>query len=213
MVALGGITLIGVAYALGAIPWGVVLGRIFTGVDLRGYGSGATGTTNALRVLGWKISVAVFVLDFAKGLLPVLIGRWIGLPGWAVASTAIAAVAGHCWSPYIGLRGGKGMATGAGAAAGLLPWVLVVTPAIILVILRTKYVSLGSLVGSGLGLLLVLIAALLGWSGWWFAGGVAVIVSIIVLKHRGNIRRLLDGTERRFGERAPSSRPSTAGHS
>ncbi|MDP9367490.1 MAG: glycerol-3-phosphate 1-O-acyltransferase PlsY [Chloroflexota bacterium] len=213
MVALGGVTLIGVAYALGAIPWGVVLGRIFTGVDLRGHGSGATGTTNALRVLGWRISVAVFVLDFAKGLLPVLIGRWIGLPGWAVASTGIAAVAGHCWSPYIGLRGGKGMATGAGAAAGLLPWVLVVTPAIILVILRTKYVSLGSLVGSGLGLLLVLIAALLGWSGWWVAGGVAVIVSIIVLKHRGNIRRLLDGTERRFGERAPSSRPSTAGHS
>lgn len=213
MVALGGLTLIGVAYALGAIPWGVVLGRIFTGVDLRGYGSGATGTTNALRVLGWRISVAVFVLDFAKGLLPVLIGRWIGLPGWAVASAGIAAVTGHCWSPYIGLRGGKGMATGAGAAAGLLPWVLVVTPAIILVILRTKYVSLGSLVGSGLGLLLVLIAALLGWSGWWVAGGVAVIVSIIVLKHRGNIRRLLDGTERRFGERAPSSRPSTAGHS
>ncbi len=213
MAALGGVTLIGVAYALGAIPWGVVLGRIFTGVDLRGYGSGATGTTNALRVLGWRISVAVFVLDFAKGLLPVLIGRWIGLPGWAVASAGIAAVAGHCWSPYIGLRGGKGMATGAGAAAGLLPWVLVVTPAIILVILRTKYVSLGSLVGSGLGLLLVLIAALLGWSGWWFAGGVAVIISIIVLKHRGNIRRLLDGTERRFGERAPSSRPSTAGHS
>ncbi len=213
MVALGGLALIAGAYALGAIPWGVVLGRLFTGVDLRGYGSGATGTTNALRVLGWKISVAVFVLDFVKGLLPVLAGRWIGLPGWAVAMAGIAAVAGHCWSPYIGLRGGKGMATGAGAAAGLLPWVLVVTPAIILVILRTKYVSLGSLVGSGLGLLLVIIAALFGWSGWWVAGGVAVIVGIIVLKHRGNIRRLLDGTERRFGERAPSSRPSTASHS
>ncbi len=213
MVALGGLALIAGAYALGAIPWGVVLGRVFTGVDLRGHGSGATGTTNALRVLGWRISVAVFVLDFVKGLLPVLAGRWIGLPGWAVAMAGIAAVAGHCWSPYIGLRGGKGMATGAGAAAGLLPWVLVVTPAIILVILRTKYVSLGSLVGSGLGLLLVVIAALFGWSGWWVAGGVAVIVGIIVLKHRGNIRRLLDGTERRFGERAQSSRPSTAGHS
>lgn len=105
------------------------------------------------------------------------------------------------------------MATGAGAAAGLLPWVLIVTPAIILVVLRTRYVSLGSLVGSGLGLLLVIVAAVLGWSGWWVAGGVTVIVGIIVLKHRGNIRRLLDGTERRFGERVPSSRASTAGQS
>ncbi len=213
MVALGGLALMAGAYALGAIPWGVVLGRIFTGVDLRGYGSGATGTTNALRVLGWKISVAVFLLDFVKGLLPVVIGRWIGLSGWTVAGAGIAAVAGHCWSPYIGLRGGKGMATGAGAAAGLLPWVLIVTPAIILVVLRTRYVSLGSLVGSGLGLLLVIVAAVLGWSGWWVAGGVTVIVGIIVLKHRGNIRRLLDGTERRFGERVPSSRASTAGQS
>jgi len=211
--ALGGVVLMVGAYALGAIPWGVVLGRIFTGVDLRGYGSGATGTTNALRVLGWKISVAVFLLDFVKGLLPVLVGRWIGLPGWAVAGAGIAAVAGHCWSPYIGLRGGKGMATGAGAAAGLLPWVLIVTPAIILVVLRTRYVSLGSLVGSGLGLLLVIVAAMLGWSGWWVATGVAVIVGIIVFKHRGNIQRLLAGTERRFGERAPSSRTSTAGQS
>ena len=213
MVALSGLALIIGAYALGAVPWGVVLGRIFTGVDLLSYGSGATGTTNALRVLGWKISVAVFVLDFVKGLLPVLIGRWIGLPGWAVAAAGIAAVAGHCWSPYIGLRGGKGMATGAGAAAGLLPWVLIVTPAIILIILRTRYVSLGSLVGSGLGLLLVLMAALAGWSGWWVAAAVSVIVGIIVLKHRGNIQRLLNGTERRFGERTPTAHPSTPGRS
>lgn len=213
MAALGGLALIIGAYALGAVPWGVVLGRIFTGVDLRAYGSGATGTTNALRVLGWKISVAVFVLDFVKGLVPVLIGRWIGLPGWAVAAAGIAAVAGHCWSPYIGLRGGKGMATGAGAAAGLLPWVLIVTPAIILIILRTRYVSLGSLVGSGLGLLLVLMAALVGWSGWWVAVAVSVIVGIIVLKHRGNIQRLLNGTERRFGERTPTAHPSTTGRS
>src|SRR5262245_41179497 len=104
-------------FALGAIPWGVVLGRILHRTDLRDHGSGNIGTTNAYRVLGWRFSVAVMVLDILKGAIPVLLAERLGGGEWLQAFVAVAAVAGHCWSPFIGFRGGKGVATTAGAAA------------------------------------------------------------------------------------------------
>src|SRR5688500_1760609 len=110
------------------MPWGLILGRWFADVDLRRHGSGATGATNAMRILGWRISAAVFALDFLQGVVPVVVARLLGLSGWWVAAVGVAAVLGHCWSPLIGFRGGKGVATGAGAAGGMLPWVLLVFP-------------------------------------------------------------------------------------
>ncbi len=204
---VGGIALLVSAYAVAAVPWGVVLGKGFSGVDLRGYGSGSIGTTNALRVLGWRISVAVFILDLLKGLIPVVAGRAFGLPDWLVALIGVATVAGHCWSPYIHFRGGKGVATGAGAAFGLFPWLLVLVPIMAGVVWLTKYVSLGSIFVSVAASALVLILALTGNASWAFWIAITGMSTIILYKHRGNIQRLMSGTERRIGESATPSSP------
>ena len=205
MGTLGAAALVLGAYAAGAVPWGVVLGRWRADVDLLRHGSRSTGATNALRVLGWRISIAVLVLDFLKGFAPVLVGRLAGLSGWWVATIAVAAVVGHCWSPAIGFRGGKGMATGAGSAAGMLPWVLLVFPVMVAVVALTRYVSLASLVGSIAVSAVVAVLALLGMVAWSITVAILAITAIIVVKHRDNVRRLLAGTERRFGEPAGAS--------
>lgn len=195
----GYLSLILATYLIGGIPWGVVLGRVFKGVDVRQHGSGATGATNALRVLGWKFSVAVFVLDFLKGLVPVAVSRWLECPGWVIGAVAIVSVVGHCWSPFIGFRGGKGMATGGGAAVALMPWLVLMLVPMILVVAVTRYVSLASLTAAAIGSGLVVALALEGSFPNWWAIGVVTVAAIIVIQHRGNISRLLKGTERKFG--------------
>ena len=194
--------LVGAAYAAGALPWGYLLGRLFGNVDIRKHGSGGTGATNALRLLGWRISLAVFVLDVLKGFLPVVAARWLDLDDGWIAAIAVAAVVGHCWSPFIGFRGGKGMATGTGAAAAMYPPVLLATPVILAIVWLTRYVSLGSLLGS-----LIVSAAMIGLGvvglvRWSITLGVIAMTAIIVYQHQANIRRLLSGTERRIGESA-----------
>jgi len=196
------VLLIVAAYLIGSVPWGVLLGRLFRGVDVRSHGSGSTGATNALRVLGWKFSVAVFALDFAKGLIPVILGRVIGLDVWVVAVVGVAAVVGHCWSPFIGFKGGKGMATSGGAAIGMFPFLLVIIGVMAGIVALTRYVSLASLAAATVGPLLVLTAATYGDVPWPWVLATATMGLLIVGKHRGNIERLLAGTERRFGDRA-----------
>jgi acyl phosphate:glycerol-3-phosphate acyltransferase len=196
------------AYFLAGIPWGVVLGRWIKGIDVRNYGSGATGTTNSLRMLGWRIAVAVLVLDFGKGVLPVVIGRIIDLPDWAIGITAIAATVGHCWSPYIRFKGGKGMATGGGASVAMFPWLILFATLVILIVWRTRYVSLGSILTAIIGPASVVVLALFGVvSGWW-AAAIVVIGLIIVFQHRSNIDRLIKGTERKFGQKESAQQPA-----
>lgn len=199
---LRGIVLIGAGYASGAVPWGIVLGRLAAGTDLRRHGSGSTGATNAFRVLGWRVSLAVFALDFLKGFLPVIVAGFIGLDGWWLTLVGVATVAGHCWSPVLGFHGGKGMATGAGAAAAMYPWVLLVFPLMVLIVALTRYVSLASIIGSLAVSAVVLSLGLLGYLSWSVAMAIVAITAIILVQHHGNIRRLLTGTERRFGESA-----------
>jgi glycerol-3-phosphate acyltransferase PlsY len=150
--------------------------------------------------LGWRISIAVFALDFFKGFIPVVVARLAGVDGWWTAAVGVAAVIGHCWSPVIGFKGGKGMATGAGSAAGMFPWVLLVFPLMVLIVALTRYVSLASLVGSIAVSVVVVVLGVLGRVSWSVSLAIVVITGIIIVKHEGNIRRLLAGTERRFGE-------------
>jgi acyl phosphate:glycerol-3-phosphate acyltransferase len=194
-----------IAYASGSIPWGVVLGRVIKGVDIRDIGSGNTGATNALRALGWRIALSVAVLDILKGMVPVLIARWLDTPTWAVALMAVAATVGHCWSPFMMFRGGKGMATGGGAAIALLPWLLTMVPLMIIIVLITRYVSLASLTVTLTGTTIAFIFAATTDFSWLWASAVFVISGIVIAKHYGNIIRLLSGTERRFG--IPDSLP------
>jgi glycerol-3-phosphate acyltransferase PlsY len=189
----------------GSIPFGYLAGRSLQGIDLRTVGSGGTGATNVLRTLGKKASAAVLILDFLKGLLPVLAARWLGLDAWWVAAAAVATVVGHCWSPFIGFKGGKGVATGGGAAIALFPPVLLVVPVILLIIWQSRYVSLGSLIGAGLAVILAVAFALAGQLPWAFVVAIAAIAAVIVFRHRENIDRLRKGSERKFGQKVQLS--------
>lgn len=185
----------------GAVPFGYLAGRSMQGIDLRNVGSGGTGATNVLRTLGTRASAVVLVLDFLKGLLPVLAARWLEVGEWWVALVAVATVVGHCWSPFIGFKGGKGVATGGGAAIALFPPVLLVVPVILLVIWKTRFVSLGSLLGACLAVALATAFALAGALSWAYAAAVAAVAAIIIFRHRANIERLRTGSERKLGQK------------
>lgn len=185
----------------GSIPFGYLAGRSLQGIDLRNVGSGGTGATNVLRTLGKKASATILILDFLKGLLPVLAARWLGVDEWWVAAVAVAAVVGHCWSPFIGFKGGKGVATGGGAAIALFPPILLIIPVILLIIWRSRYVSLGSLVGAALAVALAVASALAGQLSWAYVLGIVAIAAVIVFRHRDNINRLRTGNERKLGQK------------
>jgi glycerol-3-phosphate acyltransferase PlsY len=195
-----GLALVIASFLIGAVPWGYLFAKAGRGIDLRTVGSGGTGATNVLRTLGPRASVAVAVLDILKGLVPVVVARSAGFDSPWVAAAAVAAVAGHCWSPFIGFKGGKGVATGAGAAVALFPQILVIVPVMAVVVWATKYVSLGSLIAAALGALLAVAYAAAGRIEWTAAAAILVIAGIIAVRHEGNIRRLLSGNERRIGE-------------
>jgi glycerol-3-phosphate acyltransferase PlsY len=197
-----GVALVVSSFLIGAIPWGYIAGRIRGGVDLRTVGSGSTGATNVLRTVGVGASAAVFVLDFLKGFGPVFIAKSAGFdPGWQAAA-AVAAVAGHCWSPFIQFKGGKGVATGAGALVALFPPVILVASVTLVVIWLTRVVSLGSLLAAFLATALTITAAGAGRVDWSVAVATIAIAAIVTIRHGENIRRLRQGTERRLGERA-----------
>ena len=202
METLSSVIVIAAAYLVGAIPWGVVIGRTFTGIDLRSHGSGSIGTTNALRVYGWRVSVAVLSLDLLKGALPVVVARLLDLPWWAIACAAVAPVVGHCWSIFIRGTGGKGVATGGAAVIALTPWALIAVPIMLLVVLVTRYVSLASLISAVTVPPFLAVLAAVGWLNWWVVVAAFTIAAIIILKHWGNIDRLRRGTERKLGERS-----------
>lgn len=196
LVAIGAIA---IAYLCGSVPWGVVLGRTLKGTDIRSHGSGNTGATNSLRVLGWRIAISVAVLDILKGMIPVIIARWLGVPDWLVALVGLGATIGHCWSPLMKFRGGRGMATGGGAAIGMLPILILMIPLMILIVAITRYVSLASLIVTATGTTVAF--AFVATTDFPVTQGVAIlfIAVIIVGKHRDNIARLRAGEERRFG--------------
>ena len=194
--------LLALSYLLGATPTSYWIGRVFHGLDLREHGSGNLGATNAFRVLGPTWALPVVAIDLAKGFLPVLFfPDLVGADlGWTIAFGA-AAIVGHIFSIWVGFEGGKGIATSAGVFLALAPWAVLGSFVVWAVLaLPTGYVSLGSL---GAAVSLPVFVALTNHQGGmalvWFAAALAVLV---VGAHRSNIRRLLDGTESRFGKHA-----------
>ena len=193
---IAGLIVATVGYLSGAVPWGVVLGRTLRGTDLRDQGSGSTGTTNALRAYGVKISVAVLLMDVVKGAAPVLLARWLDVSWWWVALTAVAAVVGHCWSPFIRFDGGKGVATGYGVAIALNPWFALMILLMAAIVALTRYVSLGSIITAGMLAVIAAFAALVDAERWQVAAALVVISVLIIYRHRENIGRLRAGNER-----------------
>ncbi len=195
-----------VGYLLGSIPFGVIVSRYFSGADVRNFGSGKTGFTNSLRVLGLTRSVPVFAGDFLKGvaaaLLPLL---WTDDP-WARAVGGLAAVIGHVWPVFAGFRGGRGVLTGAGVLLALSPFAaVIVVPIAVVVLYTTRYMSLMSITTAALSAVSFAIFAALDWHPWPYAVAAAIGSTLIIVLHHDNIARLRAGTERRVGERATAS--------
>lgn len=189
-----------VGYLIGAIPSGVLIGRL-RGVDPRGSGSGRTGTTNALRTLGPRWGAAVAVLDVAKGVVAVLVGNAIGPEPWGGALASVAAVIGHVRSIFIGFTGGRGAATGAGAMFVLAPLAAVVAFAgFVLIIWRTRLVSLGSIQAAVTVPAVATALYFADWVGLEVPVAAALSGVVVVLAHADNIGRLRNGTERRIGD-------------
>ena len=189
-----------VGYLLGAIPSGVIVGRL-RGRDPRDAGSGRTGTTNALRTLGPRWAAAVAVLDVAKGAAAVLLGAAIGPEPWSGPLAGVAAVIGHVRSIFIGFTGGRGVATGAGATLVLAPLALLAAlPEFGLIVWRTRLVSLGSIATAITVAIVTAVLAAIGWVGIEVAVAAALIGLVIAIAHLDNIQRLLAGTERRLGD-------------
>ena len=196
------VLLVIVAYLAGSIPVGVLVARASGGPDPRSIGSGRTGGTNALRALGRRWAAVVVAGDLAKGALPVLLARLLtnGDPVAEVAS-AFAAVVGSSRSVFLGFGGGRGVGAGVGTMLIIQPLaVIIAAPVFFLTILVTRYVSLGSILGSAamFPAMLLIWAVASGAVPPAYLVWAAVGPALIWLAHADNIQRLIQGTERKF---------------
>jgi len=192
-----------VAYLAGAIPFSYIAGKVFGGIDLRKHGSGNLGASNTFRLLGGRVALAVLAGDIAKGFLPVYFAPAVApssaVPAhWLMLAAAFFAIVGHMFSVFVRFSGGKGIATTAGAFLALSPRVLLVTLGVFIVVFAVKrIVSLASIASA---LALPFVVLLLGKTGVepshgsLFAASV-LIAAVVLAKHRGNMKRLLAGTE------------------
>jgi len=191
--------IIAAAYLIGSIPFALILARRWGAADLRRIGSGNLGAANVLRASGLTAGVLVAALDIAKGAVSVVLAQRLGGAGAGPAAAGVAAIVGHVYPVWLGFRGGKGVATACGVFTVLTP--LAVPPALAIFLASvwaTRYISVGSVLAS---VVLPTAAYVTGSPGPVVAAAVAASV-LIVFRHRSNLARLRDGTERRFGARA-----------
>lgn len=198
------------AYFLGSIPFGHIIVKLKTGQDVRASGSGATGATNVLRTAGKTLGILTFALDIVKGVIAVVLARWItgvgsGDTTWIVAGAAILAIIGHIFPVWLGFKAGKGVATGLGVFLAIAPVAALCAFALfILIVAKTRYISLGSIIGS-----LIMIPLIWFWHGWMWPSpyltqmlvAITLVAAVIVFKHSENIQRLMRGTENKFGQK------------
>ncbi|HEY3934715.1 MAG TPA: glycerol-3-phosphate 1-O-acyltransferase PlsY [Gemmatimonadales bacterium] len=195
------------SYFLGAIPTSYLIAKTVAGLDLRMVGSGNLGATNLYRVLGWKYALPVALFDGCKGAIPVAVfGPWVHAGVLGSLLLGVGAVIGHVFSVFVQFRGGKGVATSAGILFGLAPGAFGAALAIWAATLAISgYVSLASVVAAAAlpPAIWFLVPTRRGLVGWF-----AVLALLVIWLHRANIRRLLNGTEARFGRGAPLPRGS-----
>ena len=197
-----------VSYIIGAIPFGLIAGKVFKGVDVRDYGSGNIGATNVIRVCGKPIGYLVFTLDVLKGFVPTFLASHLlfkgfdpELTGWLTVVCGVCAVLGHTFSCFLKFKGGKGVCTALGVVIGLDWRVALIGYAVFLVVLAiTRYVSLGSIIGAVSVFIMFVFVK-------YFASPLAYkvlsvfLLMAIIYTHKSNIQRLLTGTESKFGQK------------
>ncbi len=186
------------AYLIGGIPWALLIGKWVRGIDIREHGSGNTGAANAFRVLGKGPGFAVFFLDYFKGvvavLLPLLLTPW----GWhdlTLVLAGLACIIGHTYSPYMGFKGGKGLAAGAGVITVITPLAFVALAVVFFVVaIPSRYISLGSIVAA---MLYPLFVAFMYPMHWFTLAFSVMAAGIVIWRHRTNIGRIINRTERK----------------
>ena len=191
--------IIAAAYLIGSIPFALILARRWGAADLRQIGSGNLGAANVLRASGLTAGVLVAVLDIAKGAVSVVLAQRLGGAGASPAAAGVAAIVGHVYPVWLGFRGGKGVATACGVFTVLTP--LAVPPALAVFLASvwvTKYISVGSVLAS----VVLPTAAYVTGSPGPVVGAAAAASALIVFRHRSNLARVREGTERRLGARA-----------
>jgi glycerol-3-phosphate acyltransferase PlsY len=212
-------------YLWGSLPSGYWMGKLLRGkdFDIRDYGSHKTGATNVLRTLGAVPAAIVFVFDISKGIGPTLLATLLPLfhaGGWGAPLAGIAALLGHCFPVFIGFKGGRGVMTAGGALLVISPLAFGITALVTLgTIAIWRYVSLGSIAGSFTAMVCGIAFFIVGLLNPAFFGKVSlaslvfmvVAPGLVIIFHHDNIRRLLNGTERKLGQKvviAPDNTPA-----
>ena len=210
------------AYLVGSIPVGVIVCRVWRGVDPREHGSGSMGATNVLRTAGKKAAALVFALDLGKGALVIALSLILAREAFllhGIAGTFV--ILGHTWPVFAGFKGGKGISPGWAALVVLSPTAGAVTLIGVAIALLTRYVSLGSIVGASLGILALVVLAIvdipitdsfvLKAPIEYLAFAIPAVV-VILFSHRENIARLRKGTENRLDINAAEGTTTSGGH-
>lgn len=199
-----------IGYLLGSIPTAVWVAQWYKGIDIREHGSGNAGLTNVIRVLGWKPAMPVMIVDFFKGWLApffaVLIQRQLGVTelNWVVVAAALLAVLGHSFTCFANFRGGKGVLTSLGVFMYLAPIAGLAAFLVWAVVLKaTKYMSLASIMGC---MVLMAVSSYMylqmeGQISIWVLSLCLFVGFFVIIKHKGNIKRLLNGTESKMGKK------------
>lgn len=198
------------AYLIGSINFAIITSKFVIQRDIRDFGSGNAGMTNVLRILGKWPAVVVTVGDFLKGVAAIALGRWLGesltgeIPFYMDHIVALTATLGHCFPVFYKFKGGKGVLISAGIILMTHPVVLLIMAAIFLTLtLTSRIVSLGSISAAAAYPVLVLCACLITGAPYVVldTASAAVRAALVIWLHRGNIKRLLNGTENRFGQK------------
>lgn len=202
-------------YLIGSIPVGLLVGRAFKGVDLREYGSGKTGFTNSLRTMGLGPSLLVLFGDAAKGAVPAIIGKVVFDFPLSTTVGGLAAVTGHIFPIFAGFRGGRGVLTSFAVLIVMVPLIgMILAPIGAAIVFLTRYMSLCSIIGTILGILLLIVLVAIGYADRaYLIYGILVALAIIYM-HRGNIARLRAGTEPKLGKGGArrNARPAAPRH-
>lgn len=188
-------------YLLGAIPFGLIIGKITKGIDIRDFGSGNIGASNVLRTLGKGPAMMVFVTDTAKGLVAVLLMKALGLGPWWVVAGSMLSILGHTFSIFLNFRGGKGVATSLGVIIGMDPVIAAITFVTwALLVAGTRYISIASIVAA-----FSVPLQMYFWTARHVPTAYLILAAVastaIFLKHIPNMKRLANGTEARFGQK------------
>jgi len=192
-------------YLFGAVPFGLLIGKLTRGIDIRQFGSGNIGASNVLRTLGMGPALAVFFFDTAKGLAAVLLCHKLGLNQYWTVAGALLSVVGHTFSIFLNFQGGKGVATSLGVIIGLSPVIAAVAVGIwIVLVALTRYISVASMVASAsVPVQMILWKSMKVPAAYQVLAGLAALG--IILKHKSNLVRLANRTEPRIGQKVDTN--------